>query len=131
MVRWWWAVVVATAWAVLAAQEKPAAQQPELPEEDERLAVKEYGFNPLQAAKEVQIGNFYFKKGSYRAAAQRFREATRWNPGDGEAWLRLGEASEKLKDPKAAKEAYAKYLQVVPDAKNAAQIRKKIGKQQP
>src|SRR6185369_8581606 len=100
-------------------------QSADLPEEDETLTTqKEYGFNPLQATKEVQIGNFYFKKGSFRAAAQRFREATRWNPGDAEAWLRLGEASQKAKDPKAAKEAYAKYLELSPDAKNAAQIRK-------
>ncbi len=98
------------------------------PEEDESLKVKEYSFNPLQATKEVQVGNYYFKKGSYRAAAQRFREATKWNNGLAEAWLRLGEAEEKQKDGKAAKEAYAKYLELEPDAKNAGEIRKKLNK---
>ncbi|HZT28273.1 MAG TPA: tetratricopeptide repeat protein [Bryobacteraceae bacterium] len=98
------------------------------PEEDESLAVKEYSFNPLQATKELQIGNFYFKKGSYRAAAQRFREATKWNNGYAEAWLRLGEVEEKQKDSKAAKEAFSKYLELEPDAKNAAEIRKKLSK---
>jgi tetratricopeptide (TPR) repeat protein len=98
------------------------------PEEDKSLATEEYGFNPLQAQKELQTGNFYFKKGSYRAAANRFREATKWNDGYGEAWLRLGEAEEKLKDPKAAHEAYAKYLEIAGDAKNAAEIRKKLDK---
>jgi predicted TPR repeat methyltransferase len=43
-----------------------------------------------------------------------------------DAWLRLGEAQDKLKDRKAAKEAYVKYLELAPDAKNAAEIRKKI-----
>ena len=76
----------------------------------------EYSFNPLQAEKELQTGNYYFKKGSYRAAASRFREATRWNDGFIEAWLRLGEAEEKLKDRQAAKEAYAKYLALAADA---------------
>src|SRR5215469_35116 len=80
------------------------------PEEDTTVSVKEYAFNPLQAKKEISIGNQYFKKGSYRAAVGRFQEATKWNDGDSEAWLRLGEAQEKLKDHKAAREAYGKYL---------------------
>src|ERR1051325_4709907 len=90
------------------------------PEEDTSFATekKEYAFNPLQAEKEMKTGVYYFHKGSYRAALNRFREATRWNQGYAEAWLRLGEASEKVKDPKAAKEAYAKYVELAPDAKN-------------
>ncbi|MEK7404310.1 MAG: tetratricopeptide repeat protein [Acidobacteriota bacterium] len=104
-----------------AAQQKP--QEP--PEEDESLAVKEYSFNPLQAEKEIKIGNFYFKKGSYKAAALRFREATRWNPGLAEAWLRLGETHEKLNDRNAAREAYAKFLALAPKHKRAAEIRKR------
>jgi tetratricopeptide (TPR) repeat protein len=107
----------------------PTATQEEVPkEEDAELKTTEYAFNPLQAEKEVTVGNYYFKKGSYRAAAMRFREATKWNPGYGEAWLRLGEAEEKQKDLKSAKEAFAKYLEISPDAKDAAEIRKKLEK---
>jgi len=98
------------------------------PEEDKALATEEYSFNPLQAQKEVETGNYYYKKGSFKAAAGRFREATRWNEGYGEAWLRLGEAEEKLKDARAARDAYAKYLEIESDAKNAAEIRKKVEK---
>jgi tetratricopeptide (TPR) repeat protein len=98
------------------------------PEEDKDLAIHEYGFNPVQAQKEIGTGNYYFKKGSYRAAAGRFEEATKWNSGEPEAWLRLGEAEEKLKDKKAAHEAYSKYLELATDAKNADQIRKKLDK---
>ena len=110
----------------LAAEQQPAPKSQEPVEEDESLTVKEYSFNPLQAEKEVKIGEYYFKKGNFRAAGQRFREATRWNPGLAEAWLRLGEAQEKLKDRAAAREAYSKYLELKPDARNAAQIRKKL-----
>ena len=98
------------------------------PEEDASIAVKSYAFNPVQAQKEVRTGNYYFKKGSYRAAAGRFAEATRWNGADPEAWLRLGETEEKLKDQKAAREAYSKYLELASDAKNAEEIRKKLEK---
>ena len=118
------------AFSELAAQQKPPqpppAEEQEPPEEDESLKPTEYTFNPLQAEKELRIGNFYFKKGSYKAAARRFREATRWDPSSAEAFRRLGQTEEKLKDDKAAREAYAKYLEIAPDAKDAAAIRKKI-----
>ena len=107
----------------------PVSNKEEIPpEEDEALTAKEYTFNPLQAQKEVRVGDYYFKKGSYRAALLRYREATKWNNGYGEAWLRLGEAAEKQKDTKTAAEAFAKYLELAPDAKNAPEVRKKLEK---
>ncbi len=118
---------------LLAQQKQPGKQEPaperqeQAPaEEDEMLKPKEYAFNPIQAEKEVRIGNYYFRKKSYRAAAQRFREATKWNGQLAEAYLRLGEAEEKQKDSQAAREAYQKYLELSPDAKNRSEIAKKL-----
>jgi len=105
-------------------QSKPVQQEP--PEEDEAIAPKEYTFNPLQANKEVEIGNYYFKKHNYRAAAKRFTEAIKWNPGFAEAFLRLGETDEKLRDKNAARLAYSKYLELQPGAKNAEDIKKRL-----
>ena len=122
-------LVILPAHFVAAAQERPAkppVEEQEPPEEDESLKPTEYTFNPLQAEKELRVGNFYFKKGSYKAAARRYREATRWDPTSADAFRRLGQAEEKQKDDKAAREAYAKYLELAPDAKDAAAIRKKI-----
>ena len=98
------------------------------PEEDTSLTTDSFSFNPLLAEKSVRVGNFYFKQGKYRAAEGRFRDATKWNEGYGEAWLRLGEVEEKLRDWKAAKEAYTKYLEVAADAKNAGDIRKRMAR---
>jgi tetratricopeptide (TPR) repeat protein len=112
----------------IAAQHPPKGATQEPQEEDESLKPKEYSFNPLQAEKEVRVGNFYFKKGSYKAAASRFREAAKWNPGLAEAWLRLGDAEEKLKDRTAAREAYAKYVELAPDDKRTPGVRKKLAK---
>ena len=108
-------------------QAKPP-EEPPPPDEDAAANAKVYSFNPLQAQKEVRTGEFYFKKGSYRAAATRFREATRWNPTFAQAWLRLGDTAEKQNDEKTVAEAYRKYLELQPDAKNAAEIRKKLDK---
>src|SRR5271170_6164831 len=99
---------------------KPAETQEQAPpEEDESLKPKEYSFNPLEAEHDVQIGNYYFKRGNYKGALNRFREATRWNPTNAEAFLRLGDTEEKLKDKPAAQQAYAKYLELAPDGKEA------------
>ena len=107
----------------------PQEEQGQLPpEEDKARLPKEYSFNPLQSAKELTVGEFYFKKGDFKAASTRFREATQWNGGNAEAWLRLGEASEKNHAPKEALEAYLKYADLAPAAKNLAEVRKRIDK---
>ena len=104
-----------------------AAPQQLPPEEDETLKPqKEYAFNPLQAKDELRIGNYYYRKGSMRAAALRFEEATKWDPTNAEGFLRLGEAREHMGDKKAAHLAYAKYVELAPGAKGVAAIRKKL-----
>lgn len=111
-------------------QAKPQQQQEqEPPEEDESLAPKTYSFNPLEAEKDLKVGLYYFKKGNYKASTSRFREATLWNPTYAEAFLRLGESEEKMKDKKAADEAYSKYLALAPDGKEAAAVKKKLASQ--
>ncbi len=125
--RWFAALPFASLLLAQESQKKPPEQEP--PEEDESLKPKaEYTFNPLQAENELKIGNFYFKRGSYKAASKRFEEATRWNPTYAEAFLRLGECLEKLHDTKGFTAAYEKYIELAPDAKNSDAIRKKIKK---
>lgn len=102
------------------------AQEQEPPEEDPDLKPKEYSFNPLEAERNITAGNFYFKKGNYRAASNRFTEATKWDPTSQEALLRLAEADEKLHNLAAAREAYTKYLTLNPPAKDAEAVKKKL-----
>ena len=108
--------------------QKPPAQEELPPEEDAAAKPKEYTFNPLQAENEMKAGEFYFKKGKFVAAANRFKEATLWNPTLADAFLRLGEADEKRHDRDGAKQAYSKYLEVAPDSKHAAEVKKKLAK---
>jgi predicted Zn-dependent protease len=103
-------------------------EEQEPPEEDESLAPKTYSFNPLEAEKDLKVGLYYFKKHNYKASTSRFREATLWNPSYAEAFLRLGESEEKMKDKKAADEAYQKYLALAGDSKEAAAVKKKLAR---
>ncbi len=124
--RWILLLVLATLAGAQQAPQKKDEQAP--PEEDEALVPKEYSFNPLQASKELKVGNYYFKQGKYRAASLRFLEAARWDGTLVEAFLRLGEAREKQHDRKGAAEAYAKYLELAPDAKDAADVKRRLAK---
>jgi tetratricopeptide (TPR) repeat protein len=127
-----WLVPTLLLFAPPQAQPAPRQTVPKVeelpPEEDKAAKPKEYSFNPLQAETEMNTGRYYFKRGKYHAAAERFREATRWNPTLAEAYERLGAAEEKQHDLKAAHEAYARYLEMAPDAKDAKEIKKKLSK---
>jgi len=113
---------------VLSAQKPPAATPPEPPEEDESLAPKVYALNPVQSKKEIMVGDEYFKKTKYSAAAKRYLEATRWDPGSAEAFLKLAESREKLRQYGPAREAYLKYIDLTDDPKEKDAIHKKMDK---
>jgi tetratricopeptide (TPR) repeat protein len=83
-------------------------------------------FDPYHAEKSMEIGTFYFKKGNYDAAIDRFEEATRYQPTLAKPWRLLGEAHEKKHDYGRAIESYKKYLEVFPGVADAAQIKKRI-----
>ena len=118
----------------IAAQQKPPEQKPPEqqeeapPEEDVTEKPKEYSFNPLQAEKEVRVGNYYFRKGSYRAAVLRFREATKWNANLRKRIFGWERRRRKQKDWKSAREAYEKFLELAADDKRAPEVRKKVEK---
>ncbi len=100
------------------------------PEEDQTFAApREYSFNPLQAQKELKIGKFYFKKGSFKAAALRAQEAIKWDDSLLDAYLMLGEARERLRDTDGARKAYSQFLELAGDTvKERKEIEKRLQK---
>jgi len=106
-------------------EQKPAEEQLP-PEEDISVTPQQYTFNPVRSKRDVEVGTFYFKKGDWKAAAQRFREATLWNEGNAEAWLRLGETEEKRGSVKSAKAAYTKYLEIAAESKLAPDVKRRL-----
>jgi tetratricopeptide (TPR) repeat protein len=110
----------------------PEEQNP--PEEDETIKREQihYVFNPLRAKKEIEAGDFYRKqRHDFKGAAARYLEATRWNPTSAEAFLKLGEAEEQMDEPKIAREAYQRYLDLNPDSKHTVEIKKRLEKLPP
>jgi len=70
------------------------------------------------------------KQGSrgYHAALGRYERAIKYNPRNAEAFFRIGEVEEKLRNKEAAKTAYRKVLDIAPDSKFAHEAKKKLGK---
>ena len=111
------------------AKQEPKEETVQLPPEEDAAAIPEqYSFNPVKSKRDVEVGNLYFKKGDFKGAASRYETATKWNDGNAEAWLRLGETREKQQNAKAAREAYEHYLQLAPSAKNAGDVKKRLEK---
>jgi tetratricopeptide (TPR) repeat protein len=96
------------------------------PEEDESIAPEKFVLNPLESERNVRVGNYYWHRGKYRAAASRYERATKYNPSSPEAFYKLGEAQEKLKNKDAARIAFQKVMQIAPDSKLANEAKKKI-----
>jgi Flp pilus assembly protein TadD len=111
------------------AQAAAGSADSELPPDEDAVNTKpEYTFNPLKSKKAASAGDFYLHKGNYKAAAERYREATGWNGGNADAWMKLGEAEEKRGQKKAARSAYEKYLQLAGNTKSAAEVKKRLEK---
>ena len=122
----------------LSAQQKPApnptqtpkAMPPEEslpPEEDESIIPEKVPFNPMESERSIKVGNYYWHKGKYRAALQRYELAAKYNPSSAEAYFKVAETEEKLKNADAAKIAFQKVIKLSPDSKLAQEAKKKLG----
>ncbi len=85
-----------------------------------------HAYDPHKADKDVEVGDFYFKKKNYRAALSRYRSALRWKPNDAIATFRLAQALEKTGDLEEARAQYAAYLKILPYGPNAKEAQKAL-----
>lgn len=83
-------------------------------------------WDPHKAAKDIEVGDFYFKQKNYRAAESRYREALSYKDNDAIATYRLAVSLEKLDRPDEAREEYESYLRILPYGRDAEHARKAI-----
>jgi tetratricopeptide (TPR) repeat protein len=85
-------------------------------------------WDPLRAEKDLEVGQFYLKKGDLDAAIDRFQDAAAAKPGFAIPYRYLGEAQEKRGDKREALKSYRRYLDLYPHAEDAKKIQRKIDK---
>lgn len=103
-----------------------AAEKPDLPEIQEF-----HPWDPMKALKDVEVGDYYFKRKNYRAALDRYKEALYWKDNDAIASFRLAVCQEKLGDKAEARKYYEQYLKILPEgpfAKEAHASLERLGK---
>jgi tetratricopeptide (TPR) repeat protein len=94
---------------------REAEDEAGLYEGDEIGGVQEFKpWNPHKADKDVEVGDFYFKRKNYHAALDRYREALYYKDNDAQATFKLGVCLEKLGQVDEARKAYAGYLKILP-----------------
>src|ERR1700680_15514 len=83
-------------------------------------------WDPHKAAKDVEVGDFYFKRKNYTAALARYQDALMWKDNDAEATFRLATCFEKVKNPTEASAHYQTYLKILPHGPYAAEAQKAL-----
>jgi len=85
-------------------------------------------WDPHKAAKDVEVGDYYFKRKNYRAAEDRYREALRFKDNDAVATIRLAVCLEKLNLRDDALAEYQSYLRILPHGPQAEEAQKAIAR---
>jgi tetratricopeptide (TPR) repeat protein len=105
---------------------KPSAKQKK--DTATKNAPDQPAWDPLRAEKDLEVGQYYMKKGDLDAAIDRFQDATTAKPGYAIPFRFLAEAQEKKGLRKQAIKSYQRYLDLYPHAEDGDKIRKKIDK---
>jgi tetratricopeptide (TPR) repeat protein len=85
-----------------------------------------HAWDPHKAAKDVEVGDYYFKRKNYRGALERYKDALIYKPNDAIANFRLAECSEKVGNPADAAQHYDAYLKILPNGPFAADAKKAL-----
>ncbi len=85
-------------------------------------------WDPHKAAKDVEVGDFYFRRKNYRAAEDRYREALFYKDNDAIATFRLAVCLEKMDRPNDALAEYQSYLRILPNGPEAKDVKKAMEK---
>jgi tetratricopeptide (TPR) repeat protein len=115
----------------LISQERRPGRKPILIREDQtEKKVEEEIFtrNPEEAEKNLDVGDFYFKKKNYKAAESRYRRAIKYNTEWPKAYEKLIQLFERQGDFDSAIEVCYEFVDANPSSKKAQDFEKRAGK---
>ena len=85
-------------------------------------------WNPMRAMKDVEVGDYYFREGNYKAALSRYREALLYKPHDAASTFKLAQTLEKTKEFDEARNRYEEYLAILKDGPSAGEAKKALAR---
>jgi tetratricopeptide (TPR) repeat protein len=111
------------------AKSHPSSDSSIADEPDDNSDVQEmHPWNPHKAAKDLEVGDFYFRRKNYRAALERYREALLYKPNDALSNFKLAECFAKLDNSSEAVVHYREYLKILPHGPLSKDAEKNIQK---
>lgn len=115
------------------AKNHPASQQAvaglDVSNDSETSGVQEFHpWNPMKALKDIEVGDYYFKRKNYKGALARYKEALYYKEGDAVASYRLAVCQEKLGDKAEATKYYEQYLKILPEGPFAKDAHASLGR---
>jgi len=112
------------------AKNHPNSRVPATDPEAEPLPEVEemHPWNPYRAMKDDEVGDYYFKRKSYRAALARYQDALVWKENDAVANFRMAQCYEKLDQPDQAIPHYQEYMKILPEGAFAKEAQKALQK---
>ncbi|MBV9179723.1 MAG: tetratricopeptide repeat protein [Acidobacteria bacterium] len=110
------------------AQRHPQSDPAVIDNSDQGSDVQEFRpWDPHKAAKDIEIGDFYYRRKNYPAALARYQEALTYKPNDALANFRLAECQEKTGNLTDAVIHYQQYLKLLPHGALAEEAERAIG----
>jgi tetratricopeptide (TPR) repeat protein len=85
-------------------------------------------WDPHKAAKDVEVGDYYFKRKNYKAAIERYKDALIYKQDDAIATYRLAESLDKTGNSTEAVTYYRGYLKILPHGPYAADAQKALSR---
>jgi tetratricopeptide (TPR) repeat protein len=89
-------------------------------------AMGQHEWNPMRAMKDVEVGDYYYRRENYKAALSRYREALEFKPRDAVATFKLAQTLEKTKEFAEARTQYEEYLAILKDGPSATEAKKAL-----
>jgi tetratricopeptide (TPR) repeat protein len=98
-------------------------------QDDEIGGIQEFHpWDPHKAQKDIEVGDFYFKRENYWAALDRYQEALYYKNNDAVATYRLAVCQEKVGQSEDARKSYEAYLRILPEGPFAADAKKALAR---
>jgi tetratricopeptide (TPR) repeat protein len=72
--------------------------------------------DPIRAAKDIEVGDFYYTQSSYKPALMRYKLALEGWPGEPNILFRLAKTYERMKDTDHAMQSYQQVIAADPEA---------------
>ena|SRR5205823_3681600 len=85
-------------------------------------------WDPHKAAKDIEVGDYYFKRKNYRGALERYKDALTYKPNDAVANFRMAQCDEKLGNSSDAVQHYQAYLSILPHGPFAADAQESLNR---